>query len=444
MKPLLYIFSILLFSLSCQAQKGYEIKVKIKGLSTQKVQLGYYYEDKKYIVTEQVTDPKGNVTFSNNKPLLHGIYMLIIPEIPAYFDILIAKNQTFSITTKKEDITKYLKFTNSEENKNFYEYQRKVAKISAKLAKIDSVTFYKDSVLAKQKIKAFEAEITTLGKLQIKNNPNSFFTNLLQAMEATSDKNQTHMWQDVNLKENGLIRTPFFKDLVYTHLVRLNHESAETIIRANKKLLDKTEKDGEMRNYIAFILLNFYRTNQQFGMNKVFVEIADNYFLNGNSSTFSPKMLGIIERQRDIFKASFIGQVARNIKVANMKNDSIALHDIKANFTLLYFWSSGCGHCKKTSIEMKKYYPDLVKNNIKIVGLNTNETRLDMLEKYLKEKPVPWENYHDFKNNSRFKEYFYAVNAPQLFVLDKNKVIIRKINGLENITSFVKQIAEIK
>jgi len=443
---LITFISVFLFTFtSCSAQKqqGYSISVKLKGVNSEKVQLAYYYEDKQYIVQEKTSDSKGRVTFEGEKELLRGIYIIIIPSIQSYFDILIADNQNFSVKTERSDIHGKMKFTDSEENSNFYIYQHKVKLINEELIKIDSIEFHKDSILAVEKIEKLEAQIEALNATQISNHPNSFFSALLNAMDAPSDKN-TDLWKKVNLKEAGLIRTPFFKNVIFTHIVRLNESHANKVIAENKKLLARTEKDSEMRNYIAFKLLNFYRTNQRHGMNRVFVQLADNYFLNGNSTAYDAKMMEIIKKQRDIFKASFIGETARNIKVQNMKGDSISLHDISADFTLVYFWSTGCGHCKKASTSIKEHYKSLKKHNVKVIGLNTNETSLVGIEKYLKEKPVPWQNCHDFTNSSRYKEYFYAVNAPQMFVLDKNKVIINQLNGADDIESFVKKLSKVK
>jgi peroxiredoxin len=133
-----------------------------------------------------------------------------------------------------------------------------------------------------------------------------------------------------------------------------------------------------------------------------------------------------------------IGKVAPNItvfiqdSVYNEKfNKRISLHDVKAKYTILFFYSPDCGHCQKQS-------PDLVaflkkakerKLDVKIFATCTYKKEEQMPEcvKYIQEK-----GFGDFINTmdphliSRYYSLYNVETTPQLFILDENKVIRSK------------------
>ncbi len=431
----LFFISFIFFTTIASAQ--YNITVKIKNLPPQKVQFAYYFEDKQYVVAEAESDAKGVVKFKGDDNLPRGIYIVAFAKTPAYFDLLISEEQNFTLKTDTAKLIENMRVEGSKQNALFYEHQREMLKQRMKFEAVDK-NIALDSVAKLAEFEILEKETERIQDVFIAKNPQAFMSKLIKAMRAPA--NETDMWADVDFSESGLIRTPFFVTLVRSHIARNVEKGADYINFENDQLLKKAALNPEMLEYLSFYLLNFYRTFQKAGMNKVFVHLADNYFLNGKKSILDPKLEALIVEQADIFRASIVGAKARNVRVANLAGDSINLYDIAAETTLVYFWSTGCGHCKKSTEHLRNAYLKLQSLNIEVFALNTNETYLNILQKYATENPVPWQTYHDINGNARFKEYFYAVSAPMMYVLDKNKVIRAELHGEEQIAAFLEKL----
>ena len=110
------------FSLALFAQNGYEIKVTLKPFKNQWIYLGHYYGRQLPIVDSVMLNDKSEGVFKGAKKLGGGIYLVGYPDRAQNFEILIDKNQKFSIHGDTANIQK-VSFTNSPENVAFKAYQ---------------------------------------------------------------------------------------------------------------------------------------------------------------------------------------------------------------------------------------------------------------------------------------------------------------------------------
>lgn len=114
------VFSSAIFG---QIRKGYEISVNIYGLSDSTIYLAYHLGDKQYLKDTIKLDPGGHGVFSGAELLPQGIYMVVLPG-RRYFEVLMTANQHFSLSCLYNDFFKTLKFTGSDENNSFVNYQK--------------------------------------------------------------------------------------------------------------------------------------------------------------------------------------------------------------------------------------------------------------------------------------------------------------------------------
>src|SRR3954466_4698876 len=91
-----------------QAKPGYEIKVTTNYKSAQ-LYLGNYFGKRKQLVDSAVADSQGTAIFKGGKKLAQGIYFLVSPQRVIMFDMLMDKNQHFSLVydSTKPDETKF-------------------------------------------------------------------------------------------------------------------------------------------------------------------------------------------------------------------------------------------------------------------------------------------------------------------------------------------------
>ena len=118
------LFSIVPIFLSGQVKTGYEIDITIHDLQDSTVFLAYHLGDKQYIKDTLKLDRTGHGVVHGQEVLPEGIYMIVLPG-RKYFEILISKDQHFTVSCSYSDYFNTLKFNGSEENTAFIEYQKK-------------------------------------------------------------------------------------------------------------------------------------------------------------------------------------------------------------------------------------------------------------------------------------------------------------------------------
>jgi len=106
-----------------QVKSGYNIEITLDGLPDSTVFLAYHLGDKQYIKDTLKLDRSGHGIFNGKEALPQGLYMIVLPA-RKYFEVLISTDQYFSVRCVYSDYSNTLKFTGSDENSAFLNYQR--------------------------------------------------------------------------------------------------------------------------------------------------------------------------------------------------------------------------------------------------------------------------------------------------------------------------------
>jgi peroxiredoxin len=99
--------------------------------------------------------------------------------------------------------------------------------------------------------------------------------------------------------------------------------------------------------------------------------------------------------------------------------------------TLLLFYESGCGNCVIQIGELKKYYSELQKKNVRIIAISA-DTDENVFEYHSKDFPWP-DKLCDFKgfDGKNFRNYG-VVATPTIYLVDKKGIITGRYARLED------------
>ena len=277
----------------------------------------------------------------------------------------------------------------------------------------------------------------------IQANKGNFLGDMLDCMNAT-ELPLEKMYDHVNFAQNGLIRTPFFVKVLFKHIARAVEDNSYEIIRKNDELIEKTKVNLDMYHYVSGYLLNFYRTFFKGGINEVFVHLADKYFLSAPEDEISPESRQMIQEQRDIFASSMVGSKAHPIRMRRtIEGDSIDVLDSHNGTIFLLFWSNGCGHCDAAEKSLMEVYDGLLKNNVKVISVNNDKHSYETLHANAVKKAFPWTDVCDTEDgNTRYREYYYVVSTPIMYIIDTNKRIVQKCVGEDQIDEIARRMSE--
>jgi len=452
-------FSIFSYS---QLKSGYEIDINIHGLKDSTIFLAYHLGDKQYIKDTIKLDNSGSGKVTGHETLPQGIYMVVLPG-KKYFEILVSTDQYFAIDCKYEDYINTLKFTGSDENSAFLIYQNKWLKMQEQAAAIskriqnckqnsdslkiltpmqreqeEKMKSYLKSVVAANEGNLLSVLVKALLPIEVPEfNISSVVSNPDSVRWVMSyNYNKDHFFDNVSLTDERLIRTPILYARLNTFFTNIVIQSPDSINKEIDKIIQKCHGDYKMFQFVSVFLFNHFRQSEIMGHDAVIVKLADDIYLSGKADWVSEEFKKDLKKQVELIRPNLIGKKAENLVMDSYKGIFVSLYDIDKEFTILYFWEPNCGHCQEATPKLKAYYEKAKNDNIEVMAVCTTDDK-PKWTKYIEDNQLTWINGWDPERKTHFDYYYNVQSTPMVYILDRNKKIIAKKIGVENIGSFI-------
>ena len=113
MKHLFFLCSLIVSTQLIAQTTGYQIGITLKPYKNQYVYLGYYYGKIKALADSTMLDGNSNGSFKGKDKLAGGIYFIVSPKKEILFEVLLDKEQHFSIQADTSSLPASIKFTNA-------------------------------------------------------------------------------------------------------------------------------------------------------------------------------------------------------------------------------------------------------------------------------------------------------------------------------------------
>ena len=273
MKKLLPICMLLAFFQG--TAQGYEIKVKLAPFKNQYIYLGSYYGKQLPIVDSALLNDNSEATFKGNQPLGGGIYLVGYPDKSGFFEVLIDKQQQFSIIADTNRVLQNIRFEQSPDNVLFNQYQRYMQQ---KGKSLDSAMQLRKNNPESAELKSFiektNEEIKTYRNNILSKEPNSMMAFLLTAMREPEvppasqhpggkydsvfayQYYKDHYWDGVNFFDDRLTRTPFFENKLDRYFEQVVVQQPDSIIKAIDWMLGYASVNEEMQKFLLLKFIN--------------------------------------------------------------------------------------------------------------------------------------------------------------------------------------------
>jgi thiol-disulfide isomerase/thioredoxin len=456
------ILILIVIPLFSQVKEGYNISLNISGLRDSTLYLAYHFGNKQYIKDTIRLDDKGHGVFHGKDELPQGIYMVVLPG-RKYFEILMDKDQQYSLSCNYSDYFNTLKFSGSDENTRFVEYQKKWVSMQNKASSInkrlqsnkqnsDSVKILTES--QKDQEKKMKAYLQSV----LSENHNNLLAVLVKSMiplEVPDFKvpsyvhnpdsvlwvlkynyNKDHFFDNLDLTDERMLRTPILQARLDAFFNNVVIQAPDSINKEIDKIIKKCEGNYKVFQFIAVYLFNHFRESEIMGHDAVLVKIADDLYLSGKADWVSKQFLDDLRRQVELLRHNLIGMKAENLVMDSYKGIFVSLYDVEKEFTILYFWEPNCGHCQEATPKLKKYYDQVKNDGVEVFAVCTTSDKAAWA-KYIEDNGLTWINGWDPDRATHF-DYFYDVQStPMVFILDRNKKIIAKKLSVEDIPGFI-------
>jgi len=455
-----------LLALSTWAQEGHQIKVTIDGYTEPQLYLAYYLGDKQYILDTVQRAKDDSFTFAGDEPLAGGIYLLVMAPDNQFIQVLVDENnQRFSMNTVMGDEQlQKTRFKKSPDNQLFYDYlsflaaQRPLG--TAIQERLEAAQTEGEKEAIRQEMEGLNDNVVAHQRQIITEHPGSLPAAIIQANlpvdvpeftgteEEVNNRKwrwmQQHYFDNINLGDVRMLRTPFLFQQVDYYVQKLQVQHPDTLGQAVDFVLEKMKPAPDIFKFYLIHFLNFYAASKFVGMDAVYVHLVDNYYAKNLAPWTEQEQLEKIIDNANRLRPLLIGKTAPDIRMEREDGSQISLSEVESPYTVLYFWRYDCGHCKESTPIMKAFYEKFKDRGVKIfAGCAKSRDEVPGCWDYIKENGIgEWIHVVDPYGRSRFMQTYDLKSTPQIYVLDKNKVIISKRLGAEQLEDLMNRLLE--
>lgn len=480
---LFFLATFLILSSSAFSQK---IKFKISDLEDTTLNLVRYYGKQLYYA--DTADLKNGIIEFDGSKQKPGILALFLPG-QQLLEFVYNEEEIY-IESKPKNPMPNAKVKKSKENQVFMNY---VSFISKERAQINILKNEFDTLNAEsQRYKTLKKMIEDKNqgvidhqKDMIKKNPDLLISKIIHMSmdvdipEAPVDQNgdvidsnfrinyyKAHYWDNVNLNDDRLMRTPIFHSKLENYFTRTMVQNWDTLINYAFKFCDGLPQESDMFQYSVSWITSNYEQSNIMGLDKVFVEMGKRYYCNGSSLEDSKafwmpedKLKKLCER---VSKLSNLVMDVVPPNISLLDSTDVTWRDfysLDSDYTIVYFWDPQCGHCKKITPKLQTLYEKKFRErNIEIfaVGKAVGED-FELWKKFIRDHNLEFINvamtdylYREAKKDPRqfvpkyttyqalnYQTTYDVFMTPKLFLLDKDKKIIGKGLNIPQLEEFL-------
>ncbi len=476
---ILSLLSILSFSnLWANEGPGYKIRVKLENYEAKELVIGFHYGEKQYVKDTVTLAADGYFTFEADTLFPAGVYLLVLKPDNNFIQLLLDdKNQQFTVTTDVKDSVNKMKVKGSPDNELFYEYLSYLAKqrpladsLRAQMSRAKGNVA--DSTRIAAKILDIDKAVKKAQTDLISKHPNSIAARIVKAAmdpevpdfkgeetEVARKKyywTRAHFFDNIDIADPALLRSPVLHGKIDAFITKITPQHPDTVNAALDYIFGKMQGkyNGENFKYYLIHFLNHYAKSNIVGFDACYVHIAQEYYCKGQAAWSKKEDLEKICDNARRLEPILIGKVAPNITVMDRNNKPYALWDVDADYTVLFFWATDCGHCKKAAPHMVEFAKKFKDRGVKVFAVctgvvttkedsNTPEKVQEMCWKGVDEKEFNDElffNSYDPYIRSRYKTLFDVQTTPQVFILNRNHEILMKRISAEQLGDVMEQV----
>mgnify|MGYP006280242279 CR=1 FL=1 len=444
------------------------IGLELKGNGSSFVSLAYHLGDKQYIQDTIYTDEQGMASYRSEEPLKQGLYMIVFPD-NNMFELIMSGDQVFSIYCDRDDIINSLRFTGSEENTVFTEYRKKWMAFQKEAAEyrglINNMSNADSARILQLRLKNAEEDILEYIESTAAAHEGSLLSSMLYSMlplqvpefDVTGisgnrdslrwamgyNYSKEHFFDNTDLADPRLMRTPIIHNKLKTYFSSVLIQAPDSVISGIRLVASEAEADPETFRYVIAYIFNHFRDSRVMGHDAIIVMLADEYYLNGKAGWADEQFLENLRKDVAALRPNLIGTKAADLTMQTFAGMHRSVHDISAEFTVLYFWEPNCGHCSEATPLLRDFYTASRDRGVEIFAVCTQSNKEEW-EEYITEHELEWINGWDPVRTTRY-DYYYNVKAtPLIYVLNSDKEIIAKNIPADRLAEFIDNYRRLK
>ena len=338
------------------------INIKIEDIDDTTLYLLKYKSDKSQVVIDSTSRHSEYNTFKNGNKYEEGIYVLADSKQQPLFEILIGKDQKFSISVKNMmDLNTY-EIKGCKETSNYFKVYSKTIHENLYIKALESEI--KHNPKNRQKIDSIAKHLYDYQESMISKNKNSFLNTYIKFIEKTSASNY---FDELPLCDTRILNSRLLKNKLDDYFDNhMNGQNPDFICDKIDNLISKTNDCHKVRDYILWYLYSKY-----FNEDLIYIHLSDNYFSKLEINNLTENIRNEIVKRADVLRKITIGRLAPTFSYIDDNDNHIDLDKINGKNIVLFFYKPDCQKCIR-----EKRILELVKKrqkNLTILHINISE-----------------------------------------------------------------------
>ena len=208
-----------------------------------------------------------------------------------------------------------------------------------------------------------------------------------------------HFWDGIETFDGPTDENPILAAQLDFYFDKMVAPLPDSITPEIDRLIERTSFNPDLRDFILWYMLEKYRHPEYMSQDQVFVYLYDQYFSQLEIKDLNKTNLALIRDKAEAFRRLALFKLAPDFAI----NDSVDLHSVESEYTVLFFYDHDCDVCHKEKQELDSVvlvHPEIT---VLAIDMNTDDVRVDALY-----------------------ELYDIETTPLIYVLDNEKRIIAK------------------
>lgn len=142
---------------------------------------------------------------------------------------------------------------------------------------------------------------------------------------------------------------------------------------------------------------------------------------------------------KQVSENSMEGKPAPGWKLKDTDNHEISLEDFKSKVLVIQFTGMGCGPCYQSIPYLVQLRNSFKREDFDLLSIETWVTNPSVISKHISKSHI---NYKYLVGNNQVRSDYGIQSVPKFFVIDKNRVIRKIINGFDKEKTY-KELKEV-
>lgn len=440
-----------------------DITLQVEGLQGGTAYLIGIFTDQRYRADSAQVDASGTFTFKRPEPYKPGFFFVFLPN-NSNLQMLIDKDQTFSMKTRANDLIGSMQVEGSLDNELLYQnlkwqldHQPRLDAVTQQMRSVpkegpeyQQLKQQQDQLLAERKahLQVFQDKyantLFTKFKMAGQNpevqdvrNPDGSLNTPLQVYLY-----RTQFWDNVDFSDNRLLYTPVIYNKLNRYITELTPQNPDSINSAASFLINKVLNYPEYFKYFANWIALQYDPEKTTLMDPqaVFVHMIQNFFTYDRAFWSDSTEIYALQLRAYEMAASLVGKKGPDVQAADPDGRMRSISEIKAPYVVVYMYDPNCDQCAIQTPKLVRFYNQWKSRGVEVFGIVLN-TDLSEWKNYIAKNGITWINVFDPTNKAIYAKY-YVDHTPEIYVLNPERIIIGKNLNTDQIETVINRDKE--